>query len=1257
MELKELKPRKALNKAFLKVKPNRTEIEGFKTNLITLLDRTNDTESEEFHKNLVSDFLKDTYYKQNHFINTKGRNDLVIHNGQNADSTVGVILEAKKPTNKSEMITTKKLNAKAFQELVLYYLRERITHKNLEVKHLVATNINEWFIFDATLFDRLFAQNKNLVKQFNDFEAGRLADTKTEFFYKQVAEPFIDSITSEIEFTYFNIQNFQKPLRNTDKADDNSLIALFKLLSPEHLLKLPFTNDSNSLDKRFYSELLHIIGLTETKEGSKKLIERNKAGERHTGTILEDAIIQLDSLDKLSRLEKQNQFGNTQQERLFNVALELSITWINRILFLKLLEAQLITYHKGDKSYSFLNLDKIKNYDDLNSLFFQVLARKYDERNEDVKKIFEKVPYLNSSLFEPTDIEQVTLFISNLKDDKTIPAISSTVLKDKQGKKRTGNLTTLEYLFEFLDAYDFGAEGGEEIQEDNKTLINASVLGLIFEKINGYKDGSFFTPGFITMYMCRETIRKAVVQKFNETKKWNCNNIEELYDKIEDRKEANKIVNSIKICDPAVGSGHFLVSALNEMIAVKNDLKILQDRDGKRLKEYQVEVVNDELIVTDEEGELFEYNPSNKESQRIQETLFHEKQTIIENCLFGVDINSNSVKICRLRLWIELLKNAYYKNSTELETLPNIDINIKCGNSLVSRFAIDADLKQALKKSKWTIDSYRIAVDTYRNAESKEQKREMERLIADIKSDFRSEISLNDPKVKKLRKLSSDLYQMTNQGQLFEMSKKEKTDWNKKVTQLTEETKKLEAEIEEIKANKIFENAFEWRFEFPEVLNDDGDFVGFDVVIGNPPYLRVESVSERHANFYKKEYKSASGKFDVSSLFIELGISLIAMKGKLSYISTYQFIYTGSAIGLREFIMNNTKGSVIMFSSTQQIFEDATTYTGIFQFEKGTSEIFKIQNANVIGQTIIETNVLNLTKSNFISKRVIVDDADLVEKLKTNKNTVLGIEIGVAKCGVVSSCDDVFFVQEKQISEFHLERELIYPILGSEDLSRYHLSIPQTYCIYPYNEVNSKTSLIDEKQLNDLFPNISNYFKTNESILRERSQGRTSYEKSSRWYQLNRPREKWIYNSKKIIAPGTTNNPKFALDLVGAVFRNARLYSFILKDENIAYYKLILGILNSKLSHYFMTLLCPPKNNGYYELSTTFLEDFPYPIWSIDNELQIKLISKVQDVISNKEKNENSDTTSLELEIDHLVYKIYDLTPEDINIVENSIKK
>lgn len=1191
MILKELKPRKALNKAFLKVKPNRTEIEGFKTNLITLLDRTNDTESEEFHKNLVSDFLKKTYYDPNHFINTKGRNDLVIHNGQNANSTVGVIIEAKKPTNKAEMISTKKLNAKAFQELVLYYLRERITHKNLEVKYLVATNIYEWFIFDATLFDRLFAQNKNLVKQFNDFEGGRLADTKTDFFYKQIAEPFIDSITSEIEFTYFNIQDFQKPLRNTNKADDNSLIALFKLLSPEHLLKLPFTNDSNSLDKRFYSELLHIIGLTETKEGSKKLIERNKAGERHTGTILEDAIIQLDSLDKLSRLEKPNQFGNTHQERLFNVALELSITWINRILFLKLLEAQLITYHKGDKSYSFLNLDKIKNYDDLNSLFFQVLARKYDERNKDVKKAFEETPYLNSSLFEPTDIEQVTLFISNLKDDKTIPIFSQTVLKDQQGKKRTGNISTLQYLFEFLDAYDFGAEGGSAIQEDNKTLINASVLGLIFEKINGYKDGSFFTPGFITMYMCRETIRKAVVQKFNETKKWNCTTLEELYDKIEDRKEANKIVNSIKICDPAVGSGHFLVSALNEMIAVKNDLKILQDRDGKRLKEYQVEVVNDELIVTDEEGELFEYNPSNKESQRIQETLFHEKQTIIENCLFGVDINSNSVKICRLRLWIELLKNAYYKNATELETLPNIDINIKCGNSLVSRFAIDADLKQTLKKSKWTIDSYRIAVDTYRNAESKEQKREMERLIADIKSDFRSEISLNDPKVKKLRKLSGDLYQMTNQGQLFEMSKKEKADWNKKVQQLTEETKKLETEIEEIKANKIFENAFEWRFEFPEVLNDDGDFVGFDCVIGNPPYINFANLPETEREYYNK-FELYKNKTDLYAFFVGLGAKIKNQHGFICLIIPHTWVSTTSFLPLRKLLLDQINlMSVVELDFG--VFKDAYVKTVIIQTDNKPKTKIRLLDENFVLKVEIPKETISKDEELKINLTWNPIKHNIYTKIKTDA-TKLGDIVHFSR-GIKTSNDSRFLFNENKGKDY-------YKVIRGRNIKAYRIDYDNEYIWY-------RPDLMKEKA--GCLPHTKELFLTPEKIITQR-----------------------VNSSGQLLAT-YDNEQYFCLDTTNV--------SSEIIDKNCDL-KFIVGVMNSKLINWWF-------NDEFKNPTISGYELHQIPIKR--NKQTEKEISNLVTTILENNKT-GKDIENFIAQIDNLVFELYDLTEEEIKIIKNS---
>lgn len=918
-----IEPRKALNKAFLKIKPNRVGIELFKQNLILLLDSIKEKETEEFHKNLISDFLKNTYYSPNHFINTKGRNDLVIHIGKEAKSNVGVIIEAKSPTNKAEMLSQKNINSKALQEMVLYFLRERITHKNLEVKNVVATNVNEWYIFDAQLFDKLFAQNKSFVKQFQDFEEGKLSGTNTDFFYKEIAKPFIETVLDKLEYTYFDLACYDKILRNSDKLDDTKLIVLYKLLSPEHLLKLSFANDSNSLDKNFYNELLHLIGLTETKEGGKKLIERPKAGQRNAGSLLENVINQLDSLDKLSRLPNVKQYGDTHEERLFTVGLELCITWVNRILFLKLLEAQLISYHKGDKSYAFLHKGLLHDYDNLNALFFMVLAKKPEERNDRVKTLFAKVPYLNSSLFEPTELEHQTLFISGLEDDIQLPIVSGTVLKDTNGKKLTGSHNAIEYFFDFLDAYDFASEGSEEIQEDNKTLINASVLGLIFEKINGYKDGSFYTPSFITMYMCKETIRRAVVQKFNETKGWNCEDFDALYNKIEDPKEANAIINSVKICDPAVGSGHFLVSALNEMIAIKHDLKVLVDREGKRLKEYQVDIVNDELIVTDEDGLPFTYNPKSKESQRLQETLFHEKQTIIENCLFGVDINPNSVKICRLRLWIELLKNAYYLNETELETLPNIDINIKCGNSLIARFGLDADLKEALKKSKLKIEDYKRAVDQYRNAESKEQKRDMETLIAEIKTNFRTEINQNGKEVKELQKLKYEFNVKFDSAQLFETKLTKAEQKAKK--DLADKIDKIETQLEEIKSNKIYENAFEWRFEFPEVLNDEGDFVGFDVVIGNPPYVVMQD------KYFNDNYLTGRC-FDLYCYFFERGKNILKQNGKLSFITPSLFIKGVKYTPLQDYLINNVD-KLIIEDKGDNIFEGVSMPTAITFFE------------------------------------------------------------------------------------------------------------------------------------------------------------------------------------------------------------------------------------------------------------------------------------------------------------------------------------
>ncbi|MDE0472080.1 MAG: Eco57I restriction-modification methylase domain-containing protein, partial [Ekhidna sp.] len=1197
MFLIKLKPRKSLNKAFLRVKPNRAEIENFKTNLIDLLDRINDTETEEFHKNLVRDFLKKTYYDPKHFINPKGRNDLVIHNGE-AKSTVGVIIEAKKPTSKSEMVTTDKLNVKAFHELVLYYLRERITQNNLEIKHLIVTNIYDWFIFDVKVFEKNFAGNSDFVKQFEDFEAGRLTSKKTDFFYNEIAAPFIDRPDGTIEFTHFDLRDYEEPLRGNDKSEraayrDDRLIALFKLLSPEHLLKLPFRNDSNSLDKGFYSELLHIIGLTETKRKSKKLIERNKPNERHSGTLLEDAIIQLEPLKKIHRMENLEQYGETKEDQLFNIALELSITWINRILFLKLLEAQLITYHKSDSSYSFLNLSKIKSYGDLNSLFFQVLAIKHNERNEDVED-FAKVPYLNSSLFEPTHIEQDTLFISNLRNNKMIPILSQTVLRDQRGKKRTGELSTLEYLFEFLNAYDFSSEGSEDIQEENKTLINASVLGLIFEKINGYKEGSFFTPGLITMYMCRETIRKAVVQKFNETKDWKCEDLDDLYDRIEDRKEANEIVNSLKICDPAVGSGHFLVSALNEIIAVKNDLKILQDRNGRRLKEYHAEVVSDELVVTDEDGELFEYKVGSEEAQRVQETLFHEKQTIIENCLFGVDINTNSVKICRLRLWIELLKNAYYKNAAELETLPNIDINIKCGNSLVSRFPIDADLRQALRKSKWTIDGYRVAVDTYRNAQSKEEKYEMERLINDIKGDFRSEISKNHPIQKKLDKLGEELFSLTGRSRfgtgmmLFEPeaeygSEKHQKKRKEKIADLEEDIEKYTQQLAALKDNPIYNHAFEWRFEFPEVLNDDGDFVGFDVVIGNPPYINFKMYNSLTKSYLSNRYqKIYDGKSDIYYFFFYHGMEILKEKGIFSNITSRYWIEAEFAEKLRNYISSSVTLTEIVDFKNGTIFDGVGIKTAILSLvnsipQKKTTFPYrsidskKITEVDLENYTNIEVaNESLMGKKSWILRNQI--ESKLLLKIKSKGHSLESI--AECKQGIVTGKDKAF-VDAKGTFDY-MPKHLVKEWVKVGDI--------QQFAIVPVKE----RELVYSNDIDDLdkFPQLKKHLLNFKHELKNRREVRNGV---IRWFDLQWSRTNELFDSPKIICRFKAPKNTFAIDTKGT-YSSADTTIVKLNEEwthKIDLHYLV-AVLNSKMLDYYF--------KSYGKLMDYRYEYYPGPV-------------------------------------------------------------
>lgn len=1254
MKLTAISPKKSINKAYLKEKVSRTDIERFKGHLISLFNKTEETYSEDTLKDFVTEFLRKTWYDPHHAISiNRERKDLAIHAGKTPKDTVAVITEVKK-INSGEMISGSKVNVKAFHELVLYYLEERISFGNIEIKHLVATNVYDWFLFDANEFEKKIARNPQIKKVFEVYKNDRKDNT---FFYEELKK-VLNTSEDEITCTYFSLQSVKRIVFDASKENDNKLIHLFKVLSPQHLLKKPFANDSNALDKTFYDELLYLIGLEEKKDGNKKLIDRLPAERRCPGSFIESSIAKLKSKNSVYDVGNASRFGDNHEMQYYNIALELCITWINRILFLKLLEAQLYSYHKKDEVL-FLNSKLLRDYDDLNTLFFDVLAERPESREPDLREKYSHVPYLNSSLFERTKIERKTIEISAFNNKQTLPTFKNTVLKDDSGRKLIGTLPTLEYLLRYLDAYDFTSEGKSEIQEENKILINASVLGLIFEKINGYKDGSFFTPGFITMYMCKEALRKAVVQKFNETKGWNLTSFDELYDKIEDRNDANAIVNSITVCDPAVGSGHFLVSALNELISIKADLKILQDRQGKRLKEYHIEILNDELIVTDEDGDLFEYKPGHPESQRVQETLFHEKEKLIENCLFGVDINANSVKICSLRLWIELLKNAYYTKVSDykyLETLPNIDINIKEGNSLISRFDLDADITEVLKKSEWDIEKYKENVRRYKDTNDKREKRELEDQINSIKKDFTSHLSFRDKIAKDFVKERTAVVKISS-----EINRKKA--WNEevpkkltdKLAKAEEKLKSLEAKIKEIKNNKIFETSFEWRFEFPEVMDSEGNFLGFDVVIGNPPYIRHEKIKWMKS-YLQENYDTFSSTADLFIYFIERGLNITKKNQHFIYILPSKWMKSEYGTPLRTWIRQYKQELIVDFGDLP-VFEEATTYPCIWQIKK-TNQNFNFFPAATIAELIFPQGLSSYINEH--SFKVEVDSLsnsgwslmnteqqNLVNKISDNTITLGTYISGKVYYGIKTGLNEAFVIsnstKNQLIDSDPNSAKVIKPFLAGKDIERYEPPQTDKWLILFKNgesrvAFNCKSEQEAWQRLTKEYPAISKHLSLNEEKARQR------YDKGEFWWELRACDYYEEFERPKILYQEIAAYSTFTYDN-NALFTNNKL--FFIPTNN----KCLLGLLNSKLSWFWLK----KKSNilrGALALQSPYILSIPIKESLLASQ---ELETLVNQVITAKENLKGDHAQALERQIDELVYSIYSLTEEEKNLIESSI--
>ena len=1268
MNSNQLDPQKALNPAYKKFTPLKKDVDDFAKELEKCISAINvidsKGESEEHLKSPITKFLSSTFYKDNE-INTRERIDLAIYLGADSSSDIGVLLEAKKPSNKSEFPKKEKLNCKAIQELLLYYLKERIDYKNNNIKHLVITNGFEWYFFKAEDFYDTFYKNKELVKEYGQFRDKLKDSSKNELFYDEIAKKYIAKVENQIPFVYVDFKN-----KSISDLKQKEIVNIYKLFSDVHLLGKSFGNDSNQLNKAFYNELLHIIGLEEIKESGKKLIQRKKDKERDYASLLENAIFTLEDKDYLRKVKN---VGND-ENKPFNVGLELCLTWVNRILFLKLLESQLCSYNENAKEYKFLNFEFLNGFDALNELFFSALAKPLQDRHPRYAEKFKNIPYLNSSLFEKSELEDFTFDITALMDEE-MNIYSSTVLKDHKGDRLSGKLNTLDYLFKFLDAYDFSTESGVvSDKHESKTLINASVLGLIFEKINGYKDGSFYTPGLITMFMCKETLRKSIIQKFKEEVNDTIETFEDAknycqkYFKKDDIKRFNEVVNSIRICDPAVGSGHFLVSALNEMVAIKSELGILADENYNILP-CVIEIENDELYISNANGELFDYIRKDPNSLRIQKSIFHEKETLIENCLFGVDINSNSVNICRLRLWIELLKNAYYTEDGELQTLPNIDINIKCGNSLISRFALTDSLKSAFKNKEVnvSIEDYKQAVKDYKITNSKSKKREIEEIINTVKHNFKStyDNKLKDKLSKALGDYQNEEQRQQNLIAFGETIKKTEKDQLKKLKIKSDQVQK---EKEEILNNIIYRNAFEWRFEFPEVLDDEGNFIGFDVIIGNPPYIQLQKMGALSDSLQKVSYETFARTGDIYSLFYELGANILKQKGLLTYITSNKWMRAAYGESLRKFFAEKTNPLILIDFGGTQIFDTATVDTNILMLSKESNQLKTM--ACIVKEKVLNNLSdyfrLHSTNSQFISSESWGILSDIEQSIKAKIEAVgtplkdWDIRINY---GIKTGFNDAFIIDGKKKDELIAEdpksAEIIRPILRGRDIKKYSYDFADLWIIYVpwhfplHNDSSIKgASQAAEDEFKKQYSAIYNHLLKFKNELSNRNNAETGvrYE----WYALQRWGSNYWedFSKQKIVyieimtdnAQDGYEFPCFTYDIQDTVVLNT---AYIMTGNEVEL-KYILAILNSKLGRQLVKYYTVQLQQKQFRMLNQYVSNFPIPKASEERLESFKI--KVDRILLHKKNND--DYSIIENELLQEIYSIFDLSLEEIEFIE-----
>ena len=901
---------------------------------------------------------------------------------------------------------------------------------------------------------------------------------------------------------------------------------------------------------------------------------------------------------------------------------------LGRLVFLQFLQkkgwmgvpASRSDWEGGDKNYLSRLIEHYEGNDRILSdvlevLFFNTLNEKREGDIADTRLGENiKIPYLNGGLFEKDSIDKL---------DIDFP------------------YSYFKELMDFFSMYNFTID--ENDPDDSEVGIDPEMLGHIFENLlEDNKDkGAFYTPKEIVQYMCRQSVIQYL--KTHELNEQYAEPIERLINDgivmpiLQTKTVASRLMQllkDVKVCDPAIGSGAFPMGILYVLYYAIHHLQ--------------------------------SHAEPNKSFDSTQTKL-----DIIQNNIFGVDIEQGAVDIARLRFWLALIVD------TEApQPLPNLDYKITCGNSLLSRYPIDAPIENVFveynkgkkENEKMTLTKYKELVREYTNTSNHQTKKLFRKTIEDIKSAFKTELS-NQFK-EKLSKLRGKISMLEGSTLFGERTKVEKVELKK----LKEQFNILEKEQEDIRTNKLYLDAFEWRFEFPALLDENGDFTGFDIIIGNPPYLRIQGIRDVNPQFADElveKYQSATGSFDLYVTFVERGLQIIKQQGIVNYIMPVKWTNAAFGKGLRSVISEKKAAHQIINFGAYQVF-NASTYTALQWFIPNSNELLYYEldkNLTTNQELDLYLKSFNNRKASKIKANKLNKEAwvlttgcttEILEKLESNSRCIGDIFEKIFQ-GIATGKDDVYFLYDcteknglvhgysKQLGyQVCIERGLVKPLLKGEDVHRYDHISTDRFAIFPYKLEKGKAILYTEKEIGNLFPKGYDYLKECEKILRAREKGRFNID--GEWFQYSRKQGILFAEFEKLIAPEISFGGNFAYDQFGKFYSTTKIYGYIKKENVKEGYKFWLALFNSRLFWFYIQNTGYVLRGGYYTFKTNYVSPFPVPEFKQTSKGE-KIVERLTDFLLYLYDNNNADilshtsnkrlATHIEEIIDMIIYELY----------------